>query len=325
MSDSQPSPSPGFELPRRKVWEHKNAIAAPSHESFTSKFGHAFPKPQYLESDLGTTALYELPPPSGQPKRPVLIIHGISTPALGMWPLAKELQALDPSAHVVIFDLWGHGLSSTPLIAHDQHILHLQIFQVLGFMQWTSAHIVGYSLGGATAVRFALHNTWTALSVALLAPAGLLSKSDFPKQMQELLDDSTGREAEARDTVLSWLEGGPLIVPTDWQERSRSGGVVAEALRQWELQEHSGHSHSVLSIFRECGVYGADDYFREFAQLPIQKIAVLGELDPVCSKSQLIGLGFSEVEVVEKEKHELPRSAPGEVARIVHRFWTQQN
>lgn len=235
-----------------------------------------------------------------------------------------ELQSLDSNAHVVLFDLWGHGLSSTPLVAHTPQIFHFQVFQVLVIMRWTSAHIIGYSFGASTAITFAIHNVWAALSVAVLAPAGLLRKEDFSKQTQELLDDSTGRETEAADCVLSFLEGGPLVVPTDWQERVKSGEVVAEALREWELQEHPGYLHSVLSMFREGDVYGCEEYFREFAQLPLKKIGVVAELDTVCSESQLVDLGFGDVEVVEKADHAFVRGASGEVARIVYWFWTRQ-
>ncbi|KAI1129377.1 alpha/beta-hydrolase [Nemania abortiva] len=315
--------SAGVTLPRRVTREHKNFITAPSYESFTSRFGDAFPKPQFLESDLGTTALYELPPPSGQPKRHVLMIHGANTPALGLLPLAKQLQALDPDAHVVFFDLWGHGLSSTPLVAHTPHIFHLQIFQVLGFMQWTSAHMLGYSFGGSMLTQFALYNLKVVLSAALLAPAGLLRKHLFDERLQGLLDDSTGREPEAIDAVLGFLEGGPLVVPADWQERSKRGEVVAEAFREWELKEHVGYPHSVLSMFREDNVYGCEDYFRRFAQLPLSKVAVLGELDDVCKEDQLVDLGFDNVEVIQQAGHAVVRTEVGEVARIVYEMWTR--
>lgn len=312
-----------LELPRRKLWQQNPSIPAPSDASFTSRFGYAFPKPQYLKSDLGTTALYDLPPPSGHSKRPVLIIHGICTPALGMWPLAEELQALDPDAHVVLFDLWGHGRSSTPLVPHAPHIFHFQILQILGFMRWTGAHIVGYSFGGSTAVRFALHNPWAVLSVAILAPAGLLRTEEFSPEMRELLHDSKGREKEAADCVLSFLEGGPLTVPGNWQERVKSGEIVAEALREWELQEHAGYRQSVLSMFREGGVYGCEEYFREFAKLlSVRKTAVVAELDPVCGEEQLVKLGFGDIEVVKGVGHAFVRDVPGEVASIVYRFWT---
>jgi pimeloyl-ACP methyl ester carboxylesterase len=260
----------------------------------------------------------------------VLLIHGANTPALGLLALARELQALDASAHVVLFDLWGHGLSSTPLAPHTAQIFHFQIFQVLNFMRWTGegtdVHILGYSFGACMAARFAVHNPWAARSVALLAPAGILDKAQLSARMRELLDDGTGsRDAEAADCVLEWLEGGPLIVPADWAERVQAGQVVAEAFRAWELEEHKGYALSVLSMFREDNVYGCEDSFREFAGLSLKKVVVLGELDGVCSKSQLVDLGFDNVQVVEKANHGVVRSAAVEVARHVHRLWTEQS
>lgn len=325
MSDLSQRPFVNLTLPRRMKWKQDSSITAPGHASFTTRFGHAFPKPQYLESDLGITAVYGLPPPSGESKRRVLIIHGVGTPALGMWPVAKELQALDNNAHIVLFDLWGHGLSSTPLAPHAPHIFHYQILQVLGFMRWTDAHIIGYSFGGSTAITFAVQHTWAASSVAVLGPAGLLRKEDFGAKLSELLEDSTGRELEAIQCVLSWLEGGPLVVPVDWKERALSGQVVAEAFREWEQQEHAGHPHSILSMFREGGVSGFEDYFRKFARLPLKKIGVLAELDNVCSQDQLIDFGFDNVQVIKNEDHAFVRSAPSQVAHIIYEFWKQHS
>lgn len=323
MSDTKQSQFAGLELPRRQFWKRDRFIPSPGYASFTAHFGTAFPKPQFLESDLGTTAVYDLPPPSGQSKRQVIIIHGLNTPAHGMLPLARELQALDANAYIVLFDLWGHGLSSTPLVAHTLQIVHHQVFQVLGFMQWTKAHIVGFSFGGSTAVTFALYNPWIASSVTMLAPGGLLPKEAFSERMQELLDDSKGRDNEAIDCVLSFLEGGPLVVPTDWQERMQAGQVVPEALRKWELEEHQGYPHSVLSLFRDGGVYGNEDAFGKFAKLPVRKIAVIAELDDVVNKSQLVDLGFDHVEIIEKADHSVVRTHAREVAQIVYQFWIQ--
>lgn len=324
MASAQETASTDLELPRPTIWGGVRTIAGPGHASFTSRFGHAFPQPRYLESDLGTTAVYDLPPPSGQSKRQVLIVHGLNTPALGMLALSKALQTLDPDAHIVLFDLWGHGFSSTPIVAHTPDIVHFQIFQVLGSMQWTCAHLLGFSFGGATVVSFTLQNPWAVSSAALLGPGGILRKDDFSEQMQEALDSPQGRGDEAINRILSWLEGGPLIVPKDWREQAKSGTLDSAALREWELQEHRGHSRSVLSMFRDGGVLDKQDQFRAFAKLPVMNIAVLAELDEVCSESQLEDLGFGHVEIVKNHSHSFVRTAPDEVAHIIHRFWTQE-
>lgn len=328
----------------------KRTIPAPNRDSFTAHFGHAFPVPHMLTSDLGTTAVYSLPPPassrggggggagghssSSSPSattRRVLLIHGLNTPALGMLSLARAIQNLDAAGdtHVVLFDLWGHGLSSTPLLAHTPHVFHLQILQVLSFMKWPSAELVGYSFGACVVVSFAQHHPWTVRSAVLLAPAGLLDQTTFSRRMRELLNNdsssTTGREEEeqeAAECVLEFLEGGTLQVPVDWKERSRRGEVVAEALKDWELREHQGYRQSVLSMFRDGAAYGCEKLFENFAQCPsFQKLAVVAELDPVCNKEKLAGLGIENVEVVEKQGHAFVRTASDQVASIIHRFW----
>ncbi|KAI1269758.1 alpha/beta-hydrolase [Xylariaceae sp. FL1019] len=322
MSGLSASPPADLELPLRHVLGGQNFIPAPSTASFTYKFGDDYPKPQYLKSDLGTTAVYDVPPPSGETRRKVLIIHGLNTPALGMFPLAKALQALDPDTHIVLFDLWGHGLSSTPLVAHTAHIFHYQIFQVLGFMKWTSAHFLGFSFGGVTTVKFATDNPWVMESVGVLAPAGMIPDQMFGQRLLNLLDDSKGRETEAQEAILDFLEGGVLEVPEDWEARNRSGEVVPEALRQWELDEHKGYPHSILSMSRN-GIRGNEEAFRTFAQSPVRKIGIVAQLDPVCSKERLEDAGWSNVKVVPQSHHGFVRSHAKDVARIVHEFWTQ--
>jgi pimeloyl-ACP methyl ester carboxylesterase len=252
------------------------------------------------------------------------MVHGINTPAIGLFPLAKRLQELEKDTHIVLFDLWGDGLSSTPIAPHAPSIFHFQILQILSYLGWARAEIVGYSVGASLAVNFTLSSPWVPLSVTLLAPAGLLRFKSFSQEMQDLLLDSTDtREKEAMDCVFNYLEDGPLIVPSDWKERTSKGEVVAEAVRDFLMKEHAGYRHSVLSAFREGGVYGRDEMFSEFSKLPVKKFVVLGELDGVCTKEQLLDLGFEDVEVIPGEGHNFPRTSAVSAADILHRFWTK--
>ena len=78
--------------------------------------------------------------------------------------------------------------------------------------------------------------------------------------------------------------------------------------------------HSILSMFRDGVVYDNEESFREFAQLPFKRLGVVAELDPVCSKSQLVNLGLDNVEIVGKADHAFVPSKHSEVARILYRF-----
>ncbi|KIW00417.1 uncharacterized protein PV09_08124 [Verruconis gallopava] len=300
-------------------------IPAPTHAEFIAHFGDAFPAPVYLQSEYGQTAVYVLSPVDksyrSHSRCPILLVHGLNTPALGMLPLAHRIQSFDPTAEIVLFDLWGHGLSSTPLSPHTPFLFHFQILQVLSYMNWTSAHIVGYSFGGSTVASFASVAPWALLSVTLLAPVGLLSKESFNTELQDLLEQPAGRENQLMEAVLSWLEGGPLVVPDDWWHRTRQGEVVPEAFRGWELRQHRGYTYSVLSMFQYGGLTGREETFRKLANLPVKKMVILAELDQVCSKELLDSVGILDVVVLAHADHGFVRSKAEEIASILNKFW----
>ncbi|KAI0394238.1 Alpha/Beta hydrolase protein [Xylariaceae sp. FL0594] len=380
-------------LPRRKVLRSINGetemkmryIPGPTRESLTTRFGEAFPAPtRYLESDLGITAMYDLgtgepgPDEKGEEEgeevetRNLLMIHGLNTPALGLVPLARAIQSQSQSlslksenknknkrktktkTHIILFDLWGHGHSSTPLAAHSAHIFHSQVYQVLLSSSSSSSsfmtqgfHILGFSFGGCLAAKFALYNPNLVKSVALVAPAGvapievdlltfLTSDEEAESQLQSQSTTKKQhppateieKEKQREDKVLAFLEDSPQItLPPDWEPRMRRGELVAEALRQWELDEHAGYRQTVLSVFREEGnVFGAEAFFRRFAAAanatttPTNKeeeekkkkkgesfgkvLIILGGDDAICSEQQLLDLGFGEEEKKKKNGNE---------------------
>ena len=324
---SGPKLPPSFALPRPTQTPTGQTHVSPNPDSFLATFHTGLPHPHFLPSAHGRTAIYRLPAPANpttqQPTRPILLIHGLNTPALGLLPLARALQARHPSAPIALYDLWGHGLSSTPLVPHTPALFHAQLLHVLGFLRWPAAHLVGYSFGGATAASFAVYHPWNVLSVALLAPAGLMVwERDVPAEARALVDVRE-REAEAKGAVLDWLEGGPLVVPDGWEERVGKGEIVAEALRAWEVREHPGYEVSVLSVVRDGGIVGREERFMELAGLEVRKCVVLGEVDDVCDEKLIRGLGFDDVTVLKGAGHGFVRDRVEETAGIVSRFWSE--
>jgi len=182
---------------------------------------------------------------------------------------------------------------------------------------------VGFSFGGSTAVGFVLGCPWAVSSVVLLAPAGLIRAEVLGERCWGLLEEDGGREEEAREAVLDTLEGGTLIVPDDWRARSQKGEVVAEALRQWELDEHGGYRYSVFSMFRDGAAIGCEEEFRRMGKEKGKKLVVLGEKDDLCTKQQLVELGFEAdgVKVVVGAGHALGRTHTNVVAELIIAFW----
>ncbi|PNP85377.1 hypothetical protein FNYG_01206 [Fusarium nygamai] len=311
-------------LPRPgETYEPQPPVAGPTESAFVETFGALLPAAQFLQTPHGKVAYYEIKPSSSNDGTTkidkVLFIHGVQTPALGMLPLTRALEKSFPAVHMVLVDLWGHGLSDTPVVPHEASLFHELVDNLLDHLSWQSAHIVGFSFGGATTVSYVASRPSRVKSFTLVAPAGLLEISMFTPEEQACLQGDD--EAAAKKCVLNILEGGDLVVPADWKQRVANGEVVAEAVREWQMREHPGHTASVVAIFRDGGVMDSHAHFDEAAKTGIPSLAVLGELDGLCSRDQLNEHGFENVFVVPKAVHSVVRDKAEHVAKLIADFW----
>jgi pimeloyl-ACP methyl ester carboxylesterase len=320
MSDLTVLPRPGASLkPPRPP------IPGPSEEAFTQTFGTLLPRVKYTHTPHGKAAYYEKDlsasnsPNNAVPDR-VLFIHGVQTPALGMFPLACALHGTFNASHFVLLDIWGHGLSDTPIVPHDASLFLELIDALLNELEWPTAHLVGYSFGGRLTVGYAASRPQRVSSFTLIAPAGLLRFKEFSEEQQAHLRAGAD-EVAARKCVFDILGGSDETVLSDWEERVAKGEVVAEAIRAWQLREHAGHAASVVGVFRDGGVMDRDEEFVKAVETGVPHVVVLGETDEVCSKKQLQELGFRDVHVVGRVGHGVVRESVAEVAGIIGMFW----
>jgi pimeloyl-ACP methyl ester carboxylesterase len=188
---------------------------------------------------------------------------------------------------------------------------------------WENAHFVGYSFGGSTTASFAAAHPDRVASMALVAPAGLLRSSQFDDTQRSYLCGGEGLEEQAREWILEFLEGGKLIVPSDWKERVGRGEVVAEAVRDWQMREHVGHPASVVGVFRDGGVLDKHAAFAEAAKKDIRSLCVLGELDGLCGVQVLNAVGMHNVAVIPQVGHAVVRERVPEVAQLIEDFWSK--
>jgi pimeloyl-ACP methyl ester carboxylesterase len=307
----------------------KPPIPGPSEEAFTKTFGTLLPPAKYLNTINGKAAYYELPPSSSttttaQTPDRVLFLHGVQTPALGMFPLARALKTSFPNSHFVLIDLWGHGLSDTPIIPHEASLFHQLIDDLLNKLSWPSAHLVGFSFGGALTVGYVSSHPSKVQSFTLVAPAGLIHSSNLSDEQKGYLRDGCD-EIAAQKWVFESLEGGDLIVPSDWKERVGRGEVVAPAVREWSMREHGGHVASVVAIFRDAGAFDSDATFLGAVGTKIPSLVVLGEFDGVVDEKELREIGFGNLFVVPGVGHGVVRERVPEVARFIGDFWKTLN
>ncbi|KAL4886984.1 alpha/beta-hydrolase [Aspergillus karnatakaensis] len=304
-------------------------IPAPTETSFTSTFGTLLPPATYLQTPHGRAAYYTIPsasPSTDRPIRRILFIHGVQTPALGLYPLASSLSSAYPHAQCVLLDLWGHGLTDTPIQPHEPGLFHYLIEELLKDLKWESAHFVGYSFGGSLATTFAAKRPEAVQSLVLVAPVGLLRFESFADEEKKYLLGRTGileEEEKAKDWVFNWLEGGDLVVPDDWRERVAKGEVVAESIKAWEMKEHKGHIGSVVGVIRDGGIMDRHEDYREVVRKGLNVFAVLGEHDFIGSVTDFNEVGVQDAVVVKGVGHGVVRERVGEVAGLVEGFWNR--
>ncbi|KAL4899351.1 hypothetical protein BDW74DRAFT_189439 [Aspergillus multicolor] len=317
-------PAPLLVLPRPGETATRQPIPAPSEAAFVQTFGQVLPPASYLPTPNGNVAYYQLPPREHDPDAPVhrvLFVHGVQTPAIGLQPLAKELSNRFPSAQCVLVDLWGHGLTDTPFAAHEPALFHGLIKHLMAHLGWRDAHFIGYSFGGSTTATFAAAHPDLVSSMVLVAPAGLMSEAQFSETERKYLHGGDGLEEAAKDWILEFLEGGKLIVLSDWKERVARGEVVAEAVRDWELKEHPGHLASVVAVFRDGGVLDRHAEFSRVAGSGNPCLGILGEMDDVCTAQDLHDVGMNDVAVIPEVGHGVVRERVPEVAQLIEEFW----
>lgn len=316
-------PRPGTAKPK----DTPEPIPAPPEASFVAAFGQVLPPASYLDTPDGRAAYYSLPPssPSNEtsPISRVLFVHGVQTPAIGLQPLASALSSRFPHAHLVLIDLWGHGLTATPVAAHDASLFHALLEALMVHLGWKDAHLVGFSFGAATTASFTAARPERVASATLVAPAGFIRKAQFDEEQRSYLRGGEELEEKAREWVFEFLEGGQLVVPSDWEERVARGEVVAEAVRDWQVKHHAGHVASVVAIFRDGGVLDTGDEFAKAVETGRKHLCVLGELDDLSSVEDFHGVGIKNVAVVPGAGHAVVRSNVSEVARSVEEFWKQ--
>jgi len=309
-------------LPYSQTQDGLNHIPAPSPSSFDAEFSGLLPPGSCIHSSWGTTRYYAFTSTSPATGRNLILLHGGGTPALGMAPLALKLA--EKGENVVAYDMWGHGCSSTPLAPHTPALFHHQLLELLSHLQWTSAHILGFSIGGCYAATFAATHPKAVESLVLVSPAGLVRKRDRGWLDAFIQDGGWGREWLARRKIVDGVEGLNAKPEEGWKERLKEGVIDTVAVETWERENHGGHVASIVGMFRD-GVFDQHEAYGTLAHSETKALVIVGTEDAVFEekmvKRELESVGWkSKVTVVEGAGHGILRSHVDEVIPVVEEF-----
>ena len=105
---------------------------------------------------------------------PVIMLHGGGPGASGMSNFKHNLPAFAEHFRTLVVDQPGYGKSDKPAVQGNYFTFAATALKdLLDELGIDQAHLVGNSLGGGTAVRFALDNPERAGRLVLMGPGGL--------------------------------------------------------------------------------------------------------------------------------------------------------
>ncbi|OAP54940.1 hypothetical protein AYL99_10640 [Fonsecaea erecta] len=168
-----------------------------------------------VDTPFGSIRVYEFGPEDG---RKVLLVHGISTPAIALGAVAHAL--VDNGCRVMLFDLFGRGYSDNPAdLVHDIRLFTTQILLVLASspLSWTGKDsgkfsLIGYSLGGGIAATFASYFPNLIDTLILFAPAGILRPHHISRSSHIIYSEGLIPESLLQRLVRKRLRS-PLAAP----------------------------------------------------------------------------------------------------------------
>lgn len=167
---------------------------------------------RHVDTPIARVHVYDAP---GEGRRkPVVLLHGIGASASPFAPVLARLR--QSSRRVLALDNPGHGLSSTPRATLDPERLFEAIAHVLDLELREPAVLVGCSLGGAMALRYAQHRPQNVAGLMLASPGGApVEDPDERERFLRLFEVENLRDAKAflerLHHEVPWY--GPLLGP----------------------------------------------------------------------------------------------------------------
>jgi len=116
-------------------------------------------------------AYMDVAPAGAANGRTVMLFHGMNFFAAAFEPTIAALTAA--GFRVVAIDRLGYGRSSKPIIPYNLHLAATNAKRVLDHLGIERAAVVGHSMGGMVAARFAFSYPETATRLVLVNPIGL--------------------------------------------------------------------------------------------------------------------------------------------------------
>lgn len=217
----------------------------------------------------------------GDPEDPlVVLIHGFSVPYYVWDPTAVDLA--DSGFQVLRYDLYGRGYSDRPETSYDLNLFVRQLDELIqesGSRQ--PVHVIGLSMGGPIAARYAVLYPERVRSVTLIAPEVL---DTDPMDILPMNIPGVGdyfMHVLLTPVLLPRLQTADFYRPErfpEWESRYRE-----------QLQFH-GTSRALLSTIRKLVDLHPIEIYTELAETSLPVLIIRGEYDQTITLEALTAI-----------------------------------
>ncbi|MGE5860701.1 MAG: alpha/beta fold hydrolase [Ignavibacteria bacterium] len=231
--------------------------------------------------------------------RPIVLIHG--------WPLSDEMyeyqynDLINKNFRVTGITLRGFGKSDKPYGAYDYDVHAADIKNVLETLEIDDAVLVGFSMGGAIAIRFVSNYDGPHVSrLALVAAAAPIwtQRKDFPYNLPKSAADEL-IELNSKDRPKLLADFSKIFSATETS--------LSEGIRSWLngicLSASSYATAQCLIALRDT------DLRSDLVKIGIPTVIMHGKKDKICSfdlaEQMNAGIAHSQIIPFENSGHSL--------------------
>ena len=233
----------------------------------------------------------------------IVLLHGFSNPSY-VW--RDYFKPLSEAGYLVVApDFYGRGYSDRPAGPYDEALYLAQVDAVVDYYSnQRPAHVIGYSMGGSIAARYAARYPDKVETVGLIAPAGLACGASMASPMV-------------------WPGFGDWIfrVLGPWILESYAGGDWIEAkdpdywrARYREMARYRGYEEALLSTVRNFNMLDSCAAMKSVKASGKRVLAAFGEADktiPIAHADVLAGYpGNARIVRVPGRGHSVTYAAP---------------
>jgi len=246
---------------------------------------------------------------------PLILLHGFTGSAESWSPLRPSLGARVTTLAV---DLPGHGASSAPADPARYALARVadDLARLLDALGVDRAAVLGYSMGGRTALHFALaHPDRVAALVLESASPGIASDDERAERARSdaaLADDIERDGVEAFVMRWEWL--------ALWASQAALSPEVRARLRAERL---ANSARGLANSLRGAGAGADPPVLDRLKQLDVPTLLVAGALDAkyvALARAMDAALPGASLEIVPDAGHAVHLERPAELVRVVLRF-----